>query len=104
MVTTITTFQLPGPISLDEAHEVFMESVPKYQNASGLIRKYYLLSLDGATVSGVYLWEKQEDAEAMFTERWKDFVQAKYGTKPSLVFWHTSLVVDNLTTVSQGGN
>ena len=59
MVTAIVQFKIPAPLSREQAKEVFMSTAPKYQEASGLIRKYYLLSEDAGTVGGVYLWKSK---------------------------------------------
>ncbi len=97
MITAIATFQLPKPITLDEAREIFMGTAPKYLDVPGLIRKYYLLSQDGSTVGGIYLWDSKEEAEALYTEEWKTFVREKYGTDPSVTYMDTPVVVDNLS-------
>ena len=97
MVTAIVQFKIPAPMSREQAKEVFMSTAPKYQEASGLIRKYYLLSEDGGTVGGVYLWKTKEDAEGLYTEEWKNFIKQKYGGEPSIVFFHSPVIVDNLT-------
>jgi hypothetical protein len=96
MITAIATFQLPKPITLDEARNIFMSTAPKYLDVPGLIRKYYLLSQDGSTVGGIYLWDSREEAEAMYTEEWRSFVREKYGTDPSVIYMDTPVVVDNL--------
>jgi hypothetical protein len=96
MITAIATFQLPNPITLDEARNIFMSTAPKYLDVPGLIRKYYLLSQDGSTVGGIYLWDSREEAEAMYTEEWRSFVREKYGTDPSVIYMDTPVVVDNL--------
>jgi hypothetical protein len=62
-----------------------------------LIRKYYLVSEDGGTVGGVYLWKSREDAERLYTKDWKNFVKEKYGGEPSILYFHSPVVVDNLT-------
>ncbi|MNT86961.1 hypothetical protein D3C72_2273210 [compost metagenome] len=62
----------------------------------GLVRKYYLLSEDGRSVGGVYLWESREQALAQYTDEWKAFVEGKYGTPPSVELFETPVVVDNL--------
>ena len=59
MITAIVQFQLPAPVSLQEATRMFESTAPKYQNLPGLIRKYYLRSEDGRTAGGVYLWESR---------------------------------------------
>jgi hypothetical protein len=74
-----------------------MTTAPRYQEAPGLIRKYYLLSEDGGTVGGVYLWKSKEDAERLYTEQWKSFIKEKYGGEPAIVYFHSPVIVDNLT-------
>ena len=38
---------------------MFEASAPSYQNVDGLRRKHYLLSDDGRTAGGVYLWDSR---------------------------------------------
>ena len=97
MVTAFVQFKLPSAMSQEQAKEVFMSTAPKYQQAAGLIRKYYLLSEDGGTVGGVYLWKSREDAESLYTKEWKNFIKDKYGGEPSIVYLHSPVIVDNLT-------
>lgn len=97
MITAIATFQLLKPIDLDEARNIFLSTAPKYQGVPGLVRKYYLLSQDGSTVGGVYLWNSREEADALYTESWRTFVREKYGSEPSVIYMETPVVVDNLT-------
>jgi len=96
MITAIVTFKLPQSITLDDARKIFMSTAPKYLGVTGLIRKYYLLSQDGSTVGGIYLWNSKEEADAMYTESWKTFVREKYGTDPSVTYMDSPVVVDNL--------
>ena len=97
MITIIATYQLPKPITRDEARRTFLSTAPKYQGVAGLVRKYYLLSQDGRTVSGIYLWNSRAEADAVFTESWRAFVREKYGTDPSVTYFDSPVVVDNLT-------
>jgi hypothetical protein len=97
MVTAIVQFKIPDPITPEQAKEVFMTTAPKYQEAAGLIRKYYLLSEDGGTVGGVYLWKSKADAERLYTKEWKNFIKEKYGGEPAITYFHSPVVVDNLT-------
>jgi hypothetical protein len=46
---------------------------------------------------GVYLWRSRSDAEAVYTESWKSFVQEKYGAVPSITYFDSPVVVDNVT-------
>jgi hypothetical protein len=97
MVTAFVQFKIPAPLSREQAKEVFMSTASKYRQALKLIRKYYLLSEDGGTAGGVYLWQSREDTESLYTEEWKNFVKEKYGAEPTIVYFQTPVVVDNLT-------
>jgi hypothetical protein len=97
MITVIATYQLPEPLTRDEARRTFLSTAPKYRGVPGLVRKYYVLSEDGNSVGGIYLWNSRADADAMFTESWRAFVREKYGTDPSLAYMDCPVVVDNLT-------
>ena len=97
MITVITTFRLPKPVTRDEARTIFLSTAPTYQSVPGLVRKVYVLSQDGSTAGGIYLWNSRADAHAMYTESWKAFVREKYGTDPLLTYFDSPVVVDNLT-------
>jgi hypothetical protein len=97
MITVITTYQLPKPITRDEARRMFLSTAPKYQGVPGLVRKYYVLSQDGNSVGGIYLWNSRAEADAMYTESWRAFVREKYSIDPSLTYLDSPVVVDNLT-------
>jgi hypothetical protein len=97
MITVITTFRLPKPITRDEARQIFLSTAPKYQGVAGLVRKVYVLSEEGDTVGGIYLWNSRAEADAMYTENWKAFVRDKYGTEPSVTYFDSPVMVDNLT-------
>jgi hypothetical protein len=97
MITVITNFRLRKPITRDEARRIFLSTAPKYQGVSGLVRKVYVLSQDGNTACGIYLWNSRAQADAMYTESWKGFVREKYGTDPSVTYLDSPVVVDNLT-------
>lgn len=97
MITAIATFRLPKRLTVDEARAIFQGTAPRYQSQPGLIRKYYVLSEDGMTVGGIYLWESRAAADALYTDEWRAFVTAKYGVAPDLAYWETPVVVDNPT-------
>ncbi|WP_028318750.1 YdhR family protein [Desulfobulbus elongatus] len=97
MITVLVAFKLPQPISLQQAKEIFLGTAPKYLDKPGLIRKYYFLNDGGTEAGGIYLWQSRQDAERVYTEEWKAFVRAKYGSDPSLTYLATPVVVDNLS-------
>ena len=95
MITALVQFKFPQPLSRDKALETFSGTAPKYRKVQGLIRKYYVLSMDGGTAGGVYLWDSQEDAERLYTDEWKKFIFNKYGSLPSVTYFESPMVVDN---------
>ena len=97
MITALVQFKLQQPHSIEKAREIFSGTAPKYRDTYGLIRKYYLLSEDGGTAGGVYLWQTREDAERLYTDEWKKFIFDKYGALPSVTFFESPVVVDNAT-------
>ena len=97
MITALIQFKLPKPITRAQAGEIFLSTAPKYRGIEGLIRKYYLLSLDGETGGGVYLWRSREDAERVYTVDWKKFIFEKYGSEPTVTYFESPVIVDNLT-------
>ncbi len=97
MIIVINTIPLPEPITRDEARMIFLSTAPKYQDVAGLVRKCYVLSPDGSTAGGIYLWDSRVEADAMYTESWKAFVREKYGAEPSLTYLECPVIVDNLS-------
>jgi len=97
MITTLTSFTLPKPITRDEAVAIFRSTAPTYRGVPGLIRKTYVLYPDGITVGGIYLWQSRAAAETMYSEGWRDFVRGKYGCEPVVTYLDSPVVVDNVT-------
>lgn len=96
MIIAITAFKLPQPIGRDEARRIFLATAPTYQGVPGLFKKHYVLSEDGGTAGGIYLWNSRAEAEALYTDAWRAFVREKYGTEPTVTYFDSPVVVDNL--------
>ncbi len=96
MIIAMTSFALPAAITTQEARLIFMSTAPKYQQVPGLLKKHYILSEDGKTAGGIYLWNSRAEAEAMYTPEWYQFVEEKYQTKASVTFLASPVTVDNV--------
>jgi hypothetical protein len=96
MIIVVTAFALPKPITREQARSIFLSTAPTYQGVQGLLRKHYVLSEDGLSAGGVYLWNSRAEAQAMYTESWRAFVREKYGTDPSVTYFDSPVVVDNV--------
>ena len=97
MITALVQFKLPQPVTRERAQELFAGSAPRYREIPGLIRKYYLLSEDGRTAGGVYLWKSKKDAEGLYTQQWENSIREKYAASPSVTYFESPVIVDNLT-------
>lgn len=96
MITAVVQFKLPKPVTRDEAKQIFLGTAPRYRELKGLVRKYYLLSLDGTTGGGVYLWKSKEDAEQVYNDEWKQLLKERYGAEPTILYFQSPVIVDNL--------
>lgn len=97
MITTLVQIKMPARMPLEKAKAMFSVTAPQYREVPGLIRKYYLLSEDGNTAGGVYLWESRDAAKAMYSPEWHTFIRDKYGVDPVVTYFESPVVVDNLT-------
>ena len=95
MVVVFTSFTLPKPITREEARSIFLSTAPTL-GVPGLVRKHFVLSEDGGTAGGVYLWKSRAEAEALYTASWRSFVREKYGTDATVTYFDSSVVVDNV--------
>lgn len=96
MLTAITAFQLPHALSPEDARALFLSTAPRYRGVAGLFRKCYYLSEDGLTAGGIYLWRSRADADAVYTGAWRAQVQRAYGTPPSIRWFDSPVLVDNV--------
>jgi hypothetical protein len=96
MITAIVQIKLSTPVTLEKATGLFTDAAQNYRDTPGLIRKYFLLSEDGSTVGGAYLWESQEEAEQLYSAEWRQAITDKYGTEPSVTYFASPVIVDNL--------
>jgi hypothetical protein len=94
MIIAVVNFDLPTPLTTDDARAMFEASAPNYQNVDGLLRKHYLLADDGRSAGGVYLWDSREQAEALYTDDWRERVAARYGSQPQVTFYDSQVTVD----------
>ena len=95
MITTLVQFQIGGSDQVEAIKKVFVDSVPRYQQVPGLLRKYYLISEDSIRAGGVYLWKSREDADALYTDEWKQMIRDKYGSDPVISYFESPVIVDN---------
>lgn len=72
-----------------------LATAPKYEKLDGLIRKYYVMSEDGQSAGGVYLWESKAKAQAWFTADWTKYMTDAWGKEPVVEYLDCPIVVDS---------
>jgi hypothetical protein len=96
MTTSITRFQLPAGVPTAAVKKGFLEVAPRFKNPPGLLRKYFLISEDGKTGGGVYLWKSMEHARTFSEEVLRPMIKEKFQVEPSIEYYDAPVVVDNI--------
>jgi heme-degrading monooxygenase HmoA len=97
MITVLTSFTLPAETTPELARQIFVSSAPRFLRMPGLRYKFFLLTEDGRTGMGFYIWDDRQHAEAFFTEEWMQSMHGKYGSQPTVTYLECVVEVDNLT-------
>ncbi len=95
MYTVMWTFPVPAGTSRADLEALIAATAHNYLNIPGLIRKYYALARDGQTMSGIYLWDSQEPADAFYTPEWVQRVTERWQGAPQRQDWDTPMVVES---------
>jgi Putative mono-oxygenase ydhR len=96
MITEIVTFKLPDGMTQEEAAAKFEQTAPRWRANPDLIRKNYLVNAKSGVGGGVYLWKDKAHAEKWHGEEFRKRVKETYGSEPTIQFFDTPVVVDNL--------
>jgi len=98
MITSITRFQLPPGVPIEAIKNSYREVAPKFKNPPGLLRKYFLISEDGKTGGGVYLWNSTEEARSFSEGVIRPMIREKFKLEASIEYFDVPVVVDNLSS------
>ena len=98
MTTTIIQYRLPAGVPVAAVKSGFLEVAPFFKNPPGLLRKYFLLSDDGATGGGVYLWASRQSALDFSEGTLRPMIKEKFHVDPSISYFDTPVVVDNVSS------
>ena len=82
----------PKP-SREAAVKGALDSSRIYRDVKGLLSKHYLNGEAGG--GGVYMFDTRENAEAWFNDNWPDWMESRFGVRPTLTLYDCHVVVDN---------
>lgn len=91
-VSTIVTIATPAGITRERLLAEFKAAVPVHQKASGLLRKYFIITDDGR-FGGIYLWSNQAAAQQWFNDAWHERVRKTYGADASIEWFDTPILL-----------
>jgi len=77
----------------DALTERYVESTKIFREVKGLRRKYYLIGDNGG--GGVYEFDTRENAESWFNDGWADWMEGRFGVRPTLTLFDNPVVLDN---------
>lgn len=95
MIIAIVQIPLDGPKRpRDEVVALAVKSAGEiFHDVKGLRRKYYLNGDQGG--GGIYEFATREDAEAWFHDGWADWMEGRFGVRPTLQIYDNHVVLDN---------
>lgn len=93
MITVTTRFPLPEGIDDVTLTNKFAESVPRYRDIPGLVRKYYYRTEDSRG-GGLYLFKDRASADAVFDDAFRTTLEERFGTPVTIEFLPTLIVLE----------
>ncbi|MCA0871244.1 hypothetical protein LCL97_10420 [Seohaeicola saemankumensis] len=94
MIIALVQIPLEGPKrETDAVIRQSVESTRIFHEVAGLRRKYYLNSEAGG--GGIYEFDSRENALAWFNDGWADWMEGRFGVRPTLTLFDNPVVLDN---------
>jgi hypothetical protein len=69
--------------------------IDKWRGNPELLRKHFLLSTDGKTCGGAYVWPSIEAAQKAHDEAWRQSIIKRTGAAPTTRYFDLFLLIDN---------
>ena len=95
MIVELVTFRATPGADWDAILAEARETIPRWRANTQLVRKYYLLSEDGAECAGLYIWPTRAAAEAAHDAAWRAAVAQRTGAPPAIRYFALQMLLDN---------
>jgi hypothetical protein len=95
MILELVEFNSPKGWSRRQVAEEARNVIPKWQANKELLRKHFLLELNGKTGAGVYIGPSVEGAHEAHNEEGGQAVIRRTGGAPTIRYFDLFLLIDN---------
>ena len=95
MILELVEFNSPKGWTRQQVAEEARNVIPKWRANKELLRKHFLLELNGKTGAGVYIWPSVEAAKSAHNEEWRQSVIKRTGGAPTIRYFDLFLLIDN---------
>ena len=95
MILELVEFNSPKGWSRAQVAEEARKTVPKWRANKQLLRKHFVLELNGKAGGGVYIWPSVEAAQKAHDEEWRQSVIKRTGGAPTIRYFDLFLLIDN---------
>jgi hypothetical protein len=95
MILEFVEFDSPKGWTRQQVAEDARNVIPKWQANKEMLRKHFLLELDGKTGAGVYVWPSAEAAQRAHNEEWRQSIIKRTGSAPRIRYFDLFLLIDN---------
>jgi hypothetical protein len=96
MILELVEFNSPKGWSRRQVAEEARSVIPKWQANKEMLRKHFLLELNGKTGAGVYVWPSVAAAQRAHDEEWRQSVIKRTGAAPTIRYFDLFLLIDNM--------
>jgi hypothetical protein len=95
MILELVEFDSPKGWTRTQVAEDARHVIPKWRANEELVRKHFLLELDGKKGAGVYIWPSVEAARRAHDEAWRQSIIERTGGAPAIRYFDLFLLIDN---------
>jgi len=95
MILELVEFNSPKGWSRQQVAAEARNVIPHWQANKELLRKHFLLELDGKTGAGVYIWPTLQAARKAHDETWRQSIIKRTGGAPTIRYFDLFLLIDN---------
>lgn len=96
MITELVLMDLPENMTREQVVEGMRQVAQRWRDEPELIRKTFVYDAQARQTGAFYLWTNRLAAERAHDEVWRQRVVDTFGCEPSVRFFETPMVVDNV--------